>query len=363
MGERAAAAAVSISICELSKHQGVWPHLCSANCPIIVCCLAMAAVEVPIQVGLANEAAKICLEPQSGPNALPVLSIMFGMQIPIAALVDALLDFQASQLLLDALVAEQVRQTPSTAEHARTRRDRPGSPAPPPGWISVPAGAAGNTSAPPTAGVSDTASDQESAAAAWLDQSTPTRSPQPPPGLTGPEEPASAVLAVESQPIPLATTRGKGGRAEQPAQSATTRGTGGRAEQPAQSATTTGKGGRAEQWEDRSRRAQKLESRASDLACKGIDYISGESPPGLRPQPAEAHPFRPPPGLAPPPGSSPAPGSAVARETEAAYELSMYQLQSEDSPPPDPIPVLHRLLAGEKYSGPRFPNQDRCKQQ
>ena len=175
----------------------------------------------------------------------------------------------------------------------------------------------------------------------------PTRSPQPPPGLTGPEEPASAVLAVESQPIPLATTRGKGGRAEQ----------------PAQSATTTGKGGRAEQWEDRSRRAQKLESRASDLACKGIDYISGESPAGLRPQPAEAPPFRPSPGLAPPPGSSPAPGSAVARETEAAYELSMYQLQSEDSPPPDPIPVLHRLLAGEKYSGPRFPNQDRCKQQ
>ena len=305
----------------------------------------MAAVEVPIQVGLANEAAKICLEPQSGPNALPVLSIMFGMQIPIAALVDALLDFQASQLLLDALVAEQVRQTPSTAEHARTRRDRPGSPAPPPGWISVPAGAAGNTSAPPTAGVSDTASDQESAAAAWLDQSTPT--PMPAGALTGPEEPASAVLAVESQPIPLATTRG----------------TGGRAEQPAQSATTTGKGGRAEQWEDRSRRAQKLESRASDLACKGIDYISGESPAGLRPQPAEAPPFRPPPGLAPPPGSSPAPGSAVARETEAAYELSMYQLQSEDSPPPDPIPVLHRLLAGEKYSGPRFPNQDRCKQQ
>ena len=130
----------------------------------------MAAVEVPIQVGLANEAAKICLEPPSGPSTQPVLSIMFSMQIPIAALVDALLDFQASQLLLDALVAEQVRQTPSTAEHARTRRDRPGSPAPPPGWISVPAGAAGNTSAPPTAGVSDTASDQESAAAAWLDR-------------------------------------------------------------------------------------------------------------------------------------------------------------------------------------------------
>ena len=61
----------------------------------------MAAVEVPIQVGLANEAAKICLEPPSGPSTQPVLSIMFSMQIPIAALVAALLDFQNETCMFD----------------------------------------------------------------------------------------------------------------------------------------------------------------------------------------------------------------------------------------------------------------------
>ena len=150
----------------------------------------MAAVEVPIQVGLANEAAKICLEPQSGPSMQPVLSIMFSMQIPIAALVAALLDFQSK--------AEQVGRIPIAEEHEPLPARAP---------------TAGTSSAPPTAGTSDTASDQESAAAAWLDQSTPTQMPAG--ALTGPEEPASAVLAVESQPAQSATTRGKGGRAEQ----------------------------------------------------------------------------------------------------------------------------------------------------
>ena len=56
----------------------------------------MTAVEVPVLVAF-KEAAKICLEPESGPNAQPMLSFALTMQIPIAALVNALIEFQSKQ--------------------------------------------------------------------------------------------------------------------------------------------------------------------------------------------------------------------------------------------------------------------------
>ena len=55
----------------------------------------MAAVEVPVLVAFNNEASKIRLEPESGPNAQPVLSFVLSMQIPIAALLNALAEFQS----------------------------------------------------------------------------------------------------------------------------------------------------------------------------------------------------------------------------------------------------------------------------
>ena len=107
----------------------------------------------------------------------------------------------------------------------------------------------------------------------------PTRSPQPPPGLTGPEEPASAVLAVESQ--------------------------------PAQSPATSGKGGKPGQGETKSRRAEKVDSRASELERKGIDYLSEECSPG-------PPPFRPPPGLPPPPAVAPPPSQPPSQPPPGA---------------------------------------------
>ena len=55
----------------------------------------MAAVEVPVQVGFNHEASKIRLEPEGGPGALPILSCVLNLQIPILDLVKALAEFQS----------------------------------------------------------------------------------------------------------------------------------------------------------------------------------------------------------------------------------------------------------------------------
>ena len=54
----------------------------------------MAAIEVPVVVAFSN-ASKICLEPEGGPSAQPILNFVLSMQIPIVDLVNALAEFQS----------------------------------------------------------------------------------------------------------------------------------------------------------------------------------------------------------------------------------------------------------------------------
>ena len=88
------------------------------------------------------EKAALRLEPGNGPNAQPVLSFALSIQIPMAALVNALVEFQSKY------IAEQGGWIP-IAEDPEPPEPAPGSLAP-----SSLAGVAEKTSAPLSAGPS-----------------------------------------------------------------------------------------------------------------------------------------------------------------------------------------------------------------
>ena len=94
----------------------------------------MAPIEVPMHVGF--EKAALRLEPGNGPNAQPVLSFALSIQIPMAALVNALVEFQSKY------IAEQGGWIP-IAKDPEPPEPAPGSLAP-----SSLAGVAEKTSAP-----------------------------------------------------------------------------------------------------------------------------------------------------------------------------------------------------------------------
>ena len=84
----------------------------------------MAAIEVPVKVAFNNGASKICLEPEGGPSAQPIVNLVLSMQIPIVDLINALAEFQSKY------DAEHAIAPPPLADVAPDQS--PGDIAPPP---------------------------------------------------------------------------------------------------------------------------------------------------------------------------------------------------------------------------------------